>query len=217
MEMRIDSDKIDKNLKNSSASSPVAMAGKYCIEDQSAALIPGTRITKILELLEYGRPISNIGLEYLYSKGLWALLRYARKEVGFTEFLKAAKLEQSARCLTKAAEVEQEQAKEKLREADQKAKEAAMFDNIRRERERARAEKRAFDTDPKNIAKAKQLKLRQKYGLSQFVDKAHFSKLMDIVHRVNQGERLSKDEVVWLMTTGNKTDQNYRDYYTEEL
>jgi len=213
--MKNDCDGIDKDLIISSRYA--VMAGKYCVEDQGAALLPGTRITNILGLLESGLPISNIRLEYLRGKGLWALLQYARKEVGFAEFLKAAKSEQSARCLLKATEIEQEKTKEKLREAEWRAKEAAMFDSIKRGRERVRAEKRAFDADPENIAKSKQLKLRGKYGFSQFVDKNHYPQLMDIVRRIDQGERLSKNEVAWLMTTGNKTDNSYKNYYTEEL
>jgi hypothetical protein len=45
--------------------------------------------------------------------------------------------------------------------------------------ERRAAEKRAFENDPKNIDRARQFKLRQKYELSYFIEKADFPKLMD--------------------------------------
>jgi TPR repeat protein len=89
-------------------------------------------------------------------------------------------------------------------------KEAAMQARLWEKQERRAAEKRAFENDPKNIDRARQFKLRQKYELSYFIEKADFPKLMDILRRVDNGVRLSEDEVVWLTTGDN-------DYFTVEL
>jgi hypothetical protein len=111
--------------------------------------------------------------------------------------------EQSERRLVAEAKAIKEQAEQKL-------KDVAMKARLRQTNERLAAEKRAFDNDPRNIAKAKQAKLKRKYDLSYFIEKRYFPKLMDILRRVDNGARLSEDEVVWLSTEGDE-------YYTQEL
>ncbi|MHC4216135.1 MAG: hypothetical protein ACYSWP_22505, partial [Planctomycetota bacterium] len=95
-------------------------------------------------------------------------------------------------------------------QAEQNLKDAAMKARLRKTNDRLAAEKRAFDNDPRNIAKAKQVDLRRKYGLDYFIEKADFSKLMNILHKVENRVRLSEDEVVWLSTVGDE-------YFTAEL
>lgn len=209
--------------RNTSLAKPTLaeVARKYRVEDQAGALIPGSRLTKILELLELDQPLSAVTLEHLYRKGFWALLRYAKKEIAYSEFLTIAEPEQSARCLA----VKKEQAEQKQKEEEAERKVAAHWQKIEQERaaeqkkwrleqEQAAERKRAFDNDPKNIAKAKQFKLREKYGLSRFIEKADFPMLMDMLRRVDNGIRLSKDEEKWLSKHGN---EYYENYYTLEL
>ena len=76
--------------------------------------------------------------------------------------------------------------------------------------ERWAGEKHAFENDPKNIAEARQKELRQKYGLYDFIERPHFPTVMKILRRVDNGVRLSEDEVVWLTTEG-------KDYFTKEI
>jgi hypothetical protein len=64
--------------------------------------------------------------------------------------------------------------------------------------------------DTRNIAKAKQVKLRRKYGLDYFIKKADFPKLMNILLKVENRVRLFEDEVVWLSTGGDE-------YFTTKL
>ncbi len=179
------------------------VAVKYQVEDLRGASIPGSRMTKILEQLESGQLLSNFTLEYLRKEGFLSLSRYARKEISFPDYLKAAEKEKYQRC--SAAEI-----KALREEAEQKRKREALQARMRREQELAAAKKRAFDSDPKNIAKAKQNALRAKYDLSFFIEKHYFPKIMDILRRVDNGIRLSEEDVVWLTTEG-------RDYYTVEL
>lgn len=61
-----------------------------------------------------------------------------------------------------------------------------------------------------NVYKAKAFKLRQKYELSYFIERTDFPVLMKILRRVDNGIRLSEDEVIWLSTEG-------EEYFTEEL
>ena len=180
------------------------IAIKYRVEDLAGALLPGTSLSNVLKHLELDeKPISNIAQEFLIRRGLLALLHYAKKEFAFAEFLKAAEREQCERRLVAEAKVLKEQDEQKL-------KDEAMQAKLRQIKERATAEKRAFDTDPKNIAKAKQVKLRQKYDLSHFIEKADFPKLMKILRHVDHCIRLSEDKIVWLSTEG-------EEYFTEKL
>ncbi len=179
------------------------VAVKYQVEDLHGASIPGSRMTKILEQLESGQLLSNFTLEYLRQKGFHTLYRYAQKEISFADYLKAAENEKYERC--SAAEI-----KALREEAEQKRKREALQARMRREQELAAAKKRAFDNDPKNIAKAKQNELRAKYDLSYFIEKNYFPKVMDILRRVDNGIRLSEEDIVWLSTKG-------KEYFTIEL
>ncbi|MBM9616024.1 hypothetical protein JWJ90_17280 [Desulfobulbus rhabdoformis] len=116
-------------------------------------------MTKILEQLESGQLLSNFTLEYLRKEGFLSLSRYARKEISFPDYLKAAEKEKHQRC--SVAEI-----KALREEAEQTRKREALQARMRREQEIAAAKKRAFDSDPKNIARAKQNELRAKYELS---------------------------------------------------
>lgn len=191
--------------QNASSEKPTLMdvAIKYHVEDLRGALIPGSRMTKILEQLESGQLLSNFTLEYLRKRGFIALYRFAQKEISFTDYLKVAEPEKAERC--SAAEI-----KARKEEAEQKAKREALQASAKREFERAAAKKRAYDNDPKNIARAKQFELRERYDLSYFIEKSYFPKIMKILRRVDNGIRLSEEEVVWLTTKG-------RVYYTIEL
>lgn len=183
----------------------IEVARKYHVEDLSGASIPGSRITNILKQVETGTPLSSFTFEYLHKNGFLALFRYAKDEITFTDFLKIAKPEQSKRRASSETKVIRE-------ERERQSKREAYLANIKLEQERAAANKRAFDNDPRNIAKAKQNQLRYRYDLSAFIEKEHFPKLMDILRRVDRGIRLTEDDIVWLTTK----DDEYG-YYTTEL
>ena len=181
------------------------LASKYYVEDMTSALTPGGRLSNILKRLEEEKPISDYTLQYLRSNGLFALFHYAHVEKKFVyaDFLKSAKVEQAKRRLEAKAEAVKEQAEQKL-------KEKARLSILKTEQEQAAAKQRVFDNNPKNIAKKKQDKLRRKYDLSFFIERTDFPKLMKILHRVDNGLRLSENDIIWLSTEGDE-------YYTKEL
>lgn len=171
-------------------------AVKYYTDDLAEVLIPGSRLSNILNELELTKQISDNTKDFLQRKGLRALLSYSKKEISYSDFSKAAEIEQSERRQTAEASAIQEQARRKTAQEQEEAK------------------RRAFENDPRNIAKAKQSKLRENYGLSFFIEQADFARLMDILRRVDKGARLSDEEVVWLSTEREEFD---RGYFTEEL
>jgi len=191
---------------------------RYYVDDQAGALIPGSRLSNILKELELKKHISENSKDFLQKKGLLALLSYSKKEISFSDFSKVAEMEQLERRHIAEACALKEQARKKLEEvallAKRKIEEEALFAKRKIAQQQEEAKRRAFDNDPRNIAKAKQLKLRGKYGLSCFIEKADYKKLMDILRRVDNGERLSEDEVFWLST---KRKDFYTGYFTEEL
>ncbi len=199
--------------------SPAEAAIKYCVDDLPGALIPFSRLSNILKQLDLGDRISGAALEFLHNKGLLALLSYARGKFTFSNFLKEAKSEQSERCLAAEARALKEQAEQKLKDEVMQARQRQI-------QERWAAEKRAFDNDPRNIARLLQIELRHKYDLYDFIERYHFPTLMKILRRVDNRVRLSEDEVVWLKTEGKdyctpalrkRYHRNEADYYAGEF
>lgn len=179
------------------------VATKYRLEDLPGAVIPGSRIAKILQQLEMSEPISETVLESLQKKGFTALCRYAKMKSTFSEYLKDAELERIERCSSA-------EAKAARAEAERERKAEAIQKQLRKKREQAEARQRAYDNDPKNIAKAQQYELRERYDLTFFIENPDFPKLMNILRQVDRGKRLSEKDVVWLSTEGH-------DYFTTEL
>lgn len=180
---------------------------RYHVDDLAAALIPGTRLSNMLKELELTKQISKNSKNFFQKKGLLALLAYSTKEISYSAFSKAAEIEQFERRHIAENIALEEKARQKLEEETRYAKLKIL-------QEQEEAKRRAFENDPRNIARAKQFQLREKYGLSHFIEKTDFVKLMDILRRVDKGVRLSEEEVVWLST---KRDESYTGYFTEEL
>lgn len=181
----------------------LAVAGKYYVEEMDGALILSSRLYNILSELELNKNISNIALEYLLKKKLLALHRYAKKEITFNEFSEIARIEQSKR------RMEREENELKVH-AQRKIEEDAYFVEVKKAQLLEAQRKIAFDKDPKNIAKAKQRRLKDKYGICVYIEDGDFAKLMDILRIVDNGIRLSEDQFLWLSTESEL-------YFTEEL
>lgn len=181
------------------------MARKYHVEDLSGASIPASRINNILKKIDSGLPLSSFTLEYLQKNGFLALLSYAKNEISFTDFQKVAEPEQAKRRALTEARILKE-------ELEKKQKQEAFLAKVKREQERAAAERRAYENDPRTIAKREQNELRDRYGLSFYIERDHFSKLMDILRHVDRGIRLTENDIVWLTT---KNDEY--GYYTTGL
>nr|WP_320136078.1 hypothetical protein [uncultured Amphritea sp.] len=175
----------------------------YCVDDLPGASVPASRLFTILERLQQGLPLSSFALTYLERQGLLALHKYASKGCAAEDFLPDAKSEQAQR----------KQKAEVLRLAkaeEQKKREEARQAEIKLAQQKATAARKALESDPKYIAKMKNIKLRARYDLDQFIEKHCFANLMDILRRIDAGKRLSESDVVWLSTDGG-------DYYSDRL
>ena len=183
------------------------LASKYRVEDLPSALVPSSFLSKILDQLELGELLSDLTLQQLQKKGLIALLRYAKGELWLSEYDVIAHQEQLDRRQTAAAKIAKENAEKKLKETEQERKLEFSYAGVQT---RVDTPRHKFESDPRSIAKFNQSKLRKKYDLDEYIEKSHFPKLMDILHRVDSGQRLSEDDLLWLKTDGG-------DYYTQKL
>ena len=127
--------------------------------------------------------------------------------MGFVErlpaFRETAAAEQTKREQVVKADRQAKHAAMLAREAEQKAREAEYW----AQQEAARL---ARESDPKYIARMKNRALRVRYGIEVFVEQEHFPRLMNILHRLYDGNRLTDDDVLWMTTEG-------QNYYSETL
>jgi hypothetical protein len=179
-------------------------ASKYFVNDIESASLPSTPLSNTLKTLEANeKNVSGMLLTFLTRKELFALLSYSKKECSFAEYLALAKQEQT----TRRAVIQAEAKRKSLLQAemDKKIELAAQA------RQKAAEERqRAYDRDPRNIAKAKQSVLRGKYELSHFIERNDFPRLMKMLQKLDNGTRLAENELVWLNIDG-------KEYFTEEL
>ena len=181
----------------------IDLANKYLVTDLPGAFIPATRLNNVLENLDQGRPLPLEAVKYLQQQGLVNLSRLAQGEITYEAFREIAAQEQASReHALKIKRQKEESARLRMIE-EAKAREAIRQADYERERQKR-------ESDPKYIAKIKNQKLRQRYGLDQFIEKEFFARLMDILNRFDVGNRLSDEDILWLTTKG-------KDYYTEIL
>lgn len=200
-----------KILKRVVASpSRTELARKYFLEDLPGAFTPATRLHNILENLEQGRPISEQAVMYLRQEEYISLQQLARSEITFETFCKIAADEQFLRGYSAEVERQKEEAMRLRRIEEEKAREAIRKVNYERDRQNAEKARLRQESDPKYIAKMKNQRLRLRYGLDEFIEKQFFPRLMEILHRLDGGNRLSDNDILWLTTEG-------KDYYTELL
>lgn len=178
------------------ALNPIDLALRYFVNDLPGSTIPASRLRDILEKLQEGRPLTTNGFNYLQQMGLTALGQLARGEITFEMFCETAAAEQAKRERVVEAERQATAAEQKAREADYWAQQEAA--------------RLARESDPKYIAKMKNRALRARYGIEGFVEQEHFPQLMNILHRFDDGNRLTDDNVLWMTTEG-------RDYFSEIL
>jgi len=133
-------------------------------------------------------------LVFLQKQGLEALHLLTTGTLTYNGFRELALAEQAIR-------VETATAKRLAREAEERtarlAREAAMEAKMQRALEQAEAARLARESDPKYIAKMKHQKLRARYGIDTYVEQHCFRRLMDILKRVDAGQRLSQEDFVW--------------------
>ena len=186
---------------------PRQLAVRYHAEDQPGAGSPGTRLSNILQACAAGTSLSEASEQFLASRGLRALIAYAKGEIGADAFAQRSSAERLER-----REGEERQRLETLaRQEAQRAKTLAWHEaQLAEYRARERAEQLRRESDPRYIARRKSREQRKKYGIDGYVEQEHFHRLMAILRRLENRERVAETEMVWLATEG-------REYRTEEV
>ena len=183
--------------------SPRQRAQRYWVDDQPGADSPGTRLANILQLFTAGRPLSEATETFLASRGLNALVAYAKGEIGEGAFAQAAQAEQRLRCEHAERERVHKERERVEAQAREEARQQAMWAEIEVERLRR-------ESDPRHIARRKNREQREKYGIHGYVEQEHFPRLMAILRCLENRGRVAETEMVWLAAEG-------RDYRTEEI
>lgn len=173
----------------------IELAHHYFVSDLPGSTIPASRLRDILDKLQEGRPLTTNGLNYLRQLGLSALAQLARGEITYEAFRTIAETEQTKREQVAEVERQAKHASMLAIAAEQKAREADYW----AQQEAARL---ARESDPKYIARMKSRALRVRYGIEVFIEQNHLPRLMNILHRVDDGNRLLDDDVLWLTTEG---------------
>jgi len=179
------------------------IANRFYVSDIASALTPATRLNTIITRLYKKQSLTKSALNYLKSQNLHSLHQLASDLLSYEEFQAKATNEQTER--KRAAELQRlaDEENQRLLEIERKEK-------IKKAQEAAKAARIAREKDPKYIAKVKNQNLRAKYDLDWFVEIEDFPILMDILKRIDNGQRLSEKDIVWLTTDGNE-------YYTVKL
>jgi hypothetical protein len=147
---------------------------------------------------------------YLQNQELAALKQLAQGEISYDAFSQIAAEELVKREQVAEAERRKKEAAQLRLFEQEKAQEAIRKAEYERKHQQAEEARRQRESDPKYIAKIKNQQLRSRYGLDQFIEKQFFARLMDILHRLDGGNRLSDEDILWLSTEGS-------DFYTETL
>lgn len=180
------------------------MATKYLVDDIQSASLPSTPLSNTLKTLETkDKAVSEMLIKFLNRKQFLSLLAYAKQECSFAEYLELAKQEQTARISFIQAEAK----RKAILQAEAQLKMRLVSEARRKV---AEEKQRSYDNDPRNIAQAKQLALREKYDLSHFIERNNFPRLMKILQKIDSGTRLTEKEVVWLNLDVNQ-------YFTKPL
>lgn len=171
------------------------LASKYFVLDLPSATIPATRLQNILNDIDQGRALSLQAQVYLQQQGLVAILQFDRAEISYNEFSIIAKVEQANRETVATTKKITEESEQLAREAIFNAK----YESDCQQREEARLKR---ESDPKYIAKLKNKEMFSRYGLDDFIEKEFYVLLLDILQRLEAGNRLSDKDVLWLNTEG---------------
>lgn len=190
--------------------SRISLASKYFVSDLPSAVIPASRLHNILDTLEQGRKLPEHALKYLQQQGLSALHLFAQGEITYEEFRGLSAGDLFMREHEATAQRQKEEAARLRRIEQDKAQEAIRKAEYERKRQQAEEVRRKRESDPKYIAKMRNQQLRMRYGLDQFIEEEFFPRLMSILRRLDGGNRLSDEDILWLTTEG-------EDYYTEIL
>lgn len=181
------------------------IALKYVVDDLPGSLIPGSRLRKILERLELSENcITEYSLSFFQKQGLIALSLYAQKKISYSDFFAQAQTEKSKRVHAAQLRIEKEKAEQEEKRRIIKAESDAYF-------QKEAARRRAYENDPRTIAKRKRRELKENYGFYFFIEQEDYTKVMNIISKLENHTRLSEKDILWLSTTEDG------EYFTPEL
>ncbi|CAJ1812838.1 hypothetical protein [Aeromonas hydrophila] len=189
--------------QNSVSLPPHELAKQFWVDDITSAITGGARLHSLLIAAGQGATISAANRQFLLNRGLNALLRFLTGELSQEQFDKNGKAEQEQR---------NELAQQKQREiAVQKAVDEERYKAEQKARSvRLEAERIQRESDPKYIARMKNQALREKYGVTGYVESHHLKQLMAILLKLDAGTRLLETETIWLKSNG-------REFETKEI
>ncbi len=171
------------------------LAKQYFVDDLPGASQTGARLSGILLKIASANEVSQLSLSWLTTNRLYALHALACGSINWEAYERAAKLEQSAR-VEHAIEQAATNAAALASQAAQRA--ADLKDYFA-----------AKANDPKLRRQKEAKELRSRFGIG-YVDADHYPRVMSLLRRVSNGDRLHADDVVWLQT-------EVEDCWTEEL
>lgn len=185
----------------------------YCVDHIESSMIPHSMLHKIIQKLKTKQNDSLTLLEkaYLVRQNLNALHSLVEGKISFNQYKKEVVNDR----IKHQEHLEAERLRlEKLRELEliQLKKQQEKLAQERKVREQAERERRKkLESDPKYIERQKEKNLIKKYDiyLYDIVDK-HRSKLINILKLLDNNQRLSEQDVIWLNSEG-------RQFFTDEL
>ena len=185
----------------------------YCVDHIESSMIPHSMLHKIIQKLKTKQNDSLTLLEkaYLVRQNLNALHSLVEGKISFNQYKKEVVNDR----IKHQEHLEAERLRlEKLRELEliQLKKQQEKLAQERKVREQAERERRKkLESDPKYIERQKEKNLIKKYDiyLYDIVDK-HRSKLINILKLLDNNQRLSEQDAIWLNSEG-------RQFFTDEL
>jgi hypothetical protein len=185
----------------------------YCVDHIESSMIPHSMLHKIIQKLKTKQNDSLTLLEkaYLVRQNLNALHSLVEGKISFNQYKKEVVNDR----IKHQEHLEAERLRlEKLRELEliQLKKQQGKLAQERKVREQAERERRKkLESDPKYIERQKEKNLIKKYDiyLYDIVDK-HRSKLINILKLLDNNQRLSEQDAIWLNSEG-------RQFFTDEL
>ena len=185
----------------------------YCVDHIESSMIPHSMLHKIIQKLKTKQNDSLTLPEkaYLVRQNLNALHSLVEGKISFNQYKKEVVNDR----IKHQEQLEAERLRlEKLRELEliQLKKQQEKLAQERKVREQAERERRKkLESDPKYIERQKEKSLIKKYDIYFYdiVDK-YGSKLINILKLLDNNQRLSEQDAVWLNSEG-------RQFFTDEV
>lgn len=164
---------------------PSDVARRYFVEDLRGATTAGARLHGVLHTIDDGGPLSVYALAFLEKQGLLSLHALASGLISLEEFRRAAAEERNARVTMAAQLATTERAAAEKRSADRAAASLRLFVDL--------------ESDPVQRRRHEAKQLRERFGIG-YVDTAAYARVIKLLRRLADGQRLSPQEVIWLST-----------------